>query len=131
MPLSDDEKAHFRTMLEKRREDLDSEIDEGVETRETTERFSAIASDNPDPGDASVGAEQVDLRNAQIDRDVVELQQVNAALQRMDDGTYGLCIDCGGEIGAARLEANPSAERCIHCQEAYEKRHATQATPSL
>jgi len=41
------------------------------------------------------------------------LQAVNAALHRMDEGTYGLCERCGNPIAPARLEAMPSATRCI------------------
>ena len=41
------------------------------------------------------------------------LQAVDAALHRMDDGTYGLCERCGNPIAPARLEAMPSATRCI------------------
>jgi DnaK suppressor protein len=41
----------------------------------------------------------------------------------MADGTYGICIDCGGEIPFERLQAQPAALRCIACQNAYEKTH--------
>lgn len=44
-----------------------------------------------------------------------ELVKVSAALQRMDNGTYGTCTDCGAEIDARRLQARPHAGRCIIC----------------
>ncbi len=44
------------------------------------------------------------------------LSQVDAALRRIDAGSYGLCIDCGVEIPALRLDAAPEAARCISCQ---------------
>lgn len=44
------------------------------------------------------------------------LQEVEAALARIRDGSYGVCIDCGGEIGRARLKADPRATRCPPCQ---------------
>ncbi len=44
------------------------------------------------------------------------LAQVDAALQRLDDGTYGVCARCGREISTERLEALPSATLCITCQ---------------
>ena len=130
-PLSNEDLAKFRTTLENRSADLDAEIRDGRDRRETTERYEKIASDTPDAGDASVGTEQVDLRSAQIDRDAVELQQVKDALGRIDDGTYGMCVDCGQEIEVARLQANPSAERCLRCQTLYEKRYATNPPPSM
>ena len=49
-----------------------------------------------------------------------ELSMVDAALRRIEAGTYGHCIDCGAEIPAARLHAAPEASRCIACQEKVE-----------
>ncbi len=49
------------------------------------------------------------------------LDQVSRALARFDDGTYGLCIDCGQPIDTARLEALPYAMHCIACQSRQEK----------
>jgi DnaK suppressor protein len=49
------------------------------------------------------------------------LAQVQAALIRLDAGTYGICERCGHEIGARRLEALPYATLCISCQEAVER----------
>ena len=42
------------------------------------------------------------------------------ALKAVDDGTYGICIDCGGAISEKRLKHNANALRCITCQEAHE-----------
>jgi RNA polymerase-binding transcription factor DksA len=42
----------------------------------------------------------------------------------MDEQDYGSCVDCGAEIELARLRAEPAAERCVDCQEAYERTHA-------
>ena len=53
-------------------------------------------------------------------RETAELTQVDAALKRIEAGTYGRCSDCGVEIPAARLHAAPEATRCISCQEKIE-----------
>ena len=45
-----------------------------------------------------------------------------AALARLDDDTYGQCVDCGHEIPEGRLEARPEAARCVACQAKYAKR---------
>jgi DnaK suppressor protein len=45
------------------------------------------------------------------------LRQVKAALRRIEEESYGLCLDCGEEISAKRLRALPWAVRCVHCQE--------------
>lgn len=125
--LNDD----LRQGLLARRDQLAREIEEGARLRSSEDRFAAIAGEVADAGDASTATEQADLRNAQIERDVLELRDIEAALERINDGTYGLCTRCGGDIAVARLRANPSAERCIACQAAYEKQFAGTATPSL
>ena len=61
-----------------------------------------------------------DLEFAMDERETAELRQVDAALERIAAGTYGLCLDCGVEIPAARLHAAPAALRCIACQEKVE-----------
>lgn len=44
------------------------------------------------------------------------LAEIDAALVRLDDGTYGKCVDCGEQISSERLEALPAAARCMNCQ---------------
>jgi len=56
-------------------------------------------------------------------RESAELDAIDAALQRIEDGTYGVCIDCGVDIPAARLHAAPETQRCVRCQEQYERTH--------
>jgi DnaK suppressor protein len=50
-----------------------------------------------------------------------ELRDIDAALQRLDDGTYGHCTACGLKIPPGRLEAMPQAERCVRCAENKEQ----------
>lgn len=50
--------------------------------------------------------------------------EIDAALARIDDGTYGTCEECGAEIPLERLRALPTARLCVDCQRAAEKRHA-------
>ncbi|MGN6704258.1 MAG: TraR/DksA family transcriptional regulator, partial [Burkholderiaceae bacterium] len=77
-----------------------------------------------DPGRASFADLWVDVGNAEVTRDLREMRAIAAAMTRIDDGTYGDCVDCGKDIPYARLEAQPTAERCVPCQERYEKTHA-------
>ena len=62
-----------------------------------------------------------DLEFALDAHDTAEIAAVNAALKRIEDGSYGECLDCGAHITEARLHAAPEAVRCIHCQEKLEK----------
>ena len=57
------------------------------------------------------------------EHEIAELNALDAALARIEAGTYGECLDCGVKITAARLHATPEAARCIHCQEKLEKKH--------
>ena len=49
------------------------------------------------------------------------LEQIESALERIEGGSYGSCVHCGGEVGKARLEAVPWAGYCINCQEQVEQ----------
>ena len=82
-------------------------------------------------GDMATAALLSHTSMAEGQRDLGELQEIEEALVRIEDGDYGECINCGAVIDRARLEVMPTAKRCIRCQEAYEKQHATQPTPSI
>ncbi len=117
--------------------DLDEKIDmEALKTRltemktqferdlDTKERQIAEDGDDPERGgvqnhmadDASETAEQETMLTLQ-GSESRQLDGVNEALARMEAGTYGTCSNCGKPIGAARLNALPSATLCIECQQ--------------
>jgi RNA polymerase-binding protein DksA len=77
-----------------------------------------------DAGDQAVADQLAELNLGTLDRHVRELREVEAALARIEDETYGLCSEDDEPIGYPRLKANPTASRCIHCQERYERTHA-------
>ncbi len=52
--------------------------------------------------------------------DQAEVSRIDAALARIDDGSYGICANCGEPIAAARLQALPDAVTCVNCAEAAE-----------
>lgn len=58
---------------------------------------------------------------AALERDVAELREVEAALERVRTAAYGACADCGADIPYPRLNASPAALRCIACQERQER----------
>ena len=114
--------AHLAAKAEliKRRHDLRAEVRAQFADHDDP-RVMALRNRLEDTNDWAVADEMVALDIAQVSRDVRELAEVEAALARIADGTYGTCIDCGAEIPAARLAVNPSARRCIACQEKFEK----------
>jgi RNA polymerase-binding protein DksA len=131
MALTDRQLAQLRAKLEARRAQLLAEAQQGLD--ESATRSFAATPDRPiaESGDESVADEEEDLNLAMIGRDVNELHDIDGALARMDDGTYGQCTECGGEIPFARLEAYPTATRCVRDQEIYERTHAGRGMPTL
>jgi RNA polymerase-binding transcription factor DksA len=59
--------------------------------------------------------------DAQLARDLAELHDIASARQRIAEGFYGQCVDCGAAIAAARLAAQPATGRCFGCQQAAEQ----------
>jgi hypothetical protein len=66
-----------------------------------------------------------------VARDVREAKQLSAALARIDEGTFGCCVQCGAEIDFKRLLEHPAAARCVRCQSVYERTRAPAAAPTL
>jgi DnaK suppressor protein len=66
-------------------------------------------------------ASERDLAMRNVDRESSLLRDVNAALRRIHDGSFGTCIECESEISPKRLAAVPWASRCIQCQEAADR----------
>jgi len=75
-----------------------------------------------DPGDQALSATMEILRNSLQDTELMEYNRILQALDKIKAGTYGICIDCGGDISEKRLKSYPNAARCIVCQEAFEER---------
>ena len=129
-PLTQDQILHFKTMLRERSDQLRGEIRSTLE-RSSNETHVRVAEQARDMEDDSFSNLIVDLNFSEIERDADELRRIEGALRRANDGSYGLCADCDAVIPTPRLEAEPTALRCVRCQERYEKTHAGVNTPSL
>jgi len=66
-------------------------------------------------------ASERDLAMRNVDRESSLLRQVKAALRRIHDGSFGVCIECESAISPKRLAAVPWASRCIQCQDAADR----------
>ena len=77
--------------------------------------------------DADINTQRMenDMQLKMSARNVAMIRDVNIALKRIDEGTYGLCLDCEEDIGVKRLEARPFTTLCISCKEQEEKEKAT------
>lgn len=85
---------------------------------------AAANSRDQQSGDWGQDNTERDLAIGLDERETAVLNDIDAALKRCADGSYGLCTACGVSIPTARLHANPTAERCVTCQETHEK-HST------
>lgn len=75
-----------------------------------------------DTDDDAAAEAQRSMDIAQLSHTTAELAEIDAALTRVADGSYGWCLDCGGPIGRPRLLVHPMAVRCAPCQNKHEKR---------
>lgn len=125
-----DEAAQIKQILEKRRQLLLEEIRDEL-ARSGEQHYVDLAGRVPDLGDESVADMLVDLDAAIVDRQIVEMRDVEATLKRLAAGDYGVCVDCGVEIPFERLRAYPTASRCVSCQSVREKTFASEGNPSL
>jgi DnaK suppressor protein len=119
-----------RARLEARYLALRKEISAGL-LKADQEQYRSLAGEVGDPADLSVADLLVDLDLAEINRDVLELREVELAIQRLGAGTYGICMDCGEPIAEDRLESLASAVRCLDCQARHESKRGTRVSNSL
>ena len=103
-----DQLVELRSEVEEERAKVDSELDRRS-GREVQDR-----------GDEANTDQWRETNAAMIDHHVDEISGIQAALSRLDSGTYGWCVDCGEQIGFQRLQAYPSANRCLACQSKVE-----------
>ena len=118
-PLDQGQLAQLRAALEARLAALS-----GV----TEPQASGSARDLPvseietSPADKATVRLLNDLALEAAGHNAAQMQVLRHALAKFDDGSYGLCEECGGDIGFSRLQARPEARLCITCQTKLEKR---------
>jgi DnaK suppressor protein len=106
----------LKKMLEDRRRELMSDVQGRMRDVRGTDKDRDVL----DQGESSEVDIQEDIEFALIQMKSETLNKVDAALRRLDEGTYGGCFECGEEISEARLRALPFAVRCKDCEEARE-----------
>lgn len=117
------ELPHFKRMLQAREGALRTAIHAAL-LRSDDEQYVQIAGQVHDLEDEALADLLVDVNLAEITRDIQELRDVAAAQRRIVMGTYGICIRCKEAIARDRLEAYPTAKRCIACQKEEERRRS-------
>lgn len=113
--LNDEVYVEAKAKLRERRDKIHARLHE---IRDSRQRRDA-------PLDKDMEEQAIELENDEVLNQLEpatrgELRDIMAALERIEEETYGTCVDCGGEIGAKRLKAIPEARRCIECAEQAE-----------
>jgi len=115
-PLPVDENAATRKLLLDMREKLISEIS-GTRIPESLTASTEIG----DLVDQAGDERDRELSLLLTDRDKEKLFAINEALEKLKEGTYGICEDCGDKVGQGRLKVMPLAKYCVNCQSRIEK----------
>ncbi len=106
---------HFRSILQAKLDELLGEADR------TLEDMTGSDEHFPDPTDRATVESDRGFELRIRDRERKLIRKIKKALERIEDGSFGICEECGEEIGIKRLEARPVATLCIECKSRQEK----------
>ncbi len=119
--LSDAQLDTIGRVLAAREADLRSQVQ--AARAALAERPSADGRQVEDQGEQGEQRVRAGIEHAELQRGLQELREIETARERIAEGRYGECVDCGQPIALERLKAQPTAARCLACQAAYEKTH--------
>jgi DnaK suppressor protein len=114
--MNKEQTEHFRLILNTWKRDLMNEVDR------TVLHMKDEAANFPDPNDRATQESEFSLELRTRDRERKLIRKIDEAIKRIEDGTYGYCVETGEEIGIKRLEARPVATLCVEAQERRERR---------
>ena len=119
--VTDSKLLSIRKKLLKQRQELLSEAEQTLNNKISTEKESF-----PDPTDQAVAELDNNFLLKLRGREQKLLKKIDEAISRIDNGSYGVCESCGGEINIKRLEARPVTTLCIECKTAQEEEEKRQ-----
>lgn len=108
--MNDPQKEHFKSILRNWRNELMEEVDR------TVHHMQDEASNPPDPADRATLEEEFSIELRTRDRERRLIKKIDSTLELIAVDEYGYCDSCGVEIGIRRLEARPTASKCIDCK---------------
>jgi DnaK suppressor protein len=114
--MSKEQLEHFRHILSLWKQDLMQEVDR------TMLHMKDEAANFPDPNDRATQESEFSLELRTRDRERKLIRKIDEALKRIEDGSYGFCLETGEPIGVKRLEARPVATLSVEAQERRERR---------
>jgi DnaK suppressor protein len=108
--MNEQQKDHFKQILYNWRNQLMEEVDR------TVHHMQDEAANYPDPADRATQEEEFSLELRTRDRERKLIKKIDSTLEKIAQDDYGYCESCGIEIGIRRLEARPTANKCIDCK---------------
>lgn len=108
--MNDSQKEHFKQILLNWRNDLMEEVDR------TVHHMQDEAANPPDPADRATLEEEFSIELRTRDRERRLIKKIDSTIELIANDDYGWCDSCGVEIGIRRLEARPTANKCIDCK---------------
>ncbi len=105
----------------KRLEEIREELDRSIRVLKRQEPDEWRSEYPQDPADAGANLSESERSEAILALAKAQRSQVLEALKRIELGTYGTCVDCGGGVPEGRLEARPEAARCVKCQAKWDR----------
>lgn len=113
--LNQEDLAYFRELLQKMLQEAQTKGDSTLEDlTDSNETFA-------DPADRASAESDRAFTLRIRDRERRLIRKIQAAIQRLDDGVYGICEECGEEISIPRLKARPVTKLCINCKSRQEE----------
>lgn len=103
-----------KKILERRKVELEVKLTQLSKEKITDDQVQ-------DPGDQALTSTMEALKGSFQETEREEYDRIVRALAKIEEGTYGLCSDCGQEISEKRLKSNPNVARCLVCQEVFEE----------
>lgn len=106
----------FKELLERRKQEL---LSQAASVKEPV--YAIEVEDLPDEVDLASSESDQSMSIRLRGRERILIRKIEKALQKIDEGTYGICENCGDEITVRRLEARPVTDLCIRCKEEQER----------
>jgi DnaK suppressor protein len=105
--------VHIKAELLKAKYDLETKLSQMAK-----EQFSD--GQVQDPGDQALASTMEALQSSLQETELEQYKRVARALEKIEEGSYGICIDCGNDISQKRLASFPDSARCLLCEESRE-----------
>ena len=131
MPLKQSQLELLEKALDHQYVELLEEVREELKHTGDGDYVELLGRGGADTGEEAVRDLLWGLNATFYDRHIREIHEIEDTRTRIREGEYGTCAECGEEIVFERLQARPTATRCIYCQRQHERTHAFEATPNL